>query len=629
MAEQSIVISPVYGAADTQRLHFFAGRSLSQQEFALMQRYVDERCEDLLVARQPGIVYGLEVLAPRDKNELTHSSWRINPGLGVSWSGRVVSNRTPIHLRWNELRDEYLARTAATGEAPLANLPDGFYFLTLRRQVRVLDELKKTDPCTRTELDPLRDTRVATLAQLNLQPLPFASGWMALSRQRVAMRVFNALLVAHPLTQPLPWENNPLAPEDFPDPDAGVFAAENPHEVKLALVKINAGEPEWVDAQAGRLLARENAVQLAMLDYWHSILKAPARFRLDGAAAEIAPEKNLQELLDLDYLPAAGKFPEQLISNIAGKVSQVDFTQWQRPALQFAAHGLQIEIVPVPANSVLGVVRQELARGVIDLSGADMDRIRLMVAVNPDDYHPQLFNLPEIDKTLVKDDLAKTQYQAYLAYKTWAEAYWNLYFKIEVRAPKKLADLTLKTKAIFSSLYISHIPHNAFPDLTAERSLRRELAIPDISPKPQNAAALLRGLKIERCRELGFPINNPFTVDNKKLPRPWSLCDQVIAELKEEPYSDPLFPAGDGLIAQRIDTREDIEEIEQFIVRTNQLIDEVRDYLSSQRQQLDSITVSFSSLAGGIPGDGTGLKLFRLSDKLKFTTSAVVKTTES
>lgn len=627
MAEQSIVISPVYGAADTQRLNFFAGRSLSQQEFALMQRYVDERCEDLLVARQPGIVYGLDVIAPHNPAELNKTSWRINPGLGVSWSGRVVTNRAPIHAHWNELSSEYLARKAAQGEEPLKDLADGFYFLTLRRQVRILDELKKTDPCTRTELDPLRDTRVATLAQLNLQPLPFASGWLELSRQRVAMRVFNTLLVSHPLTQTSPWETNPLATEDFQDLDAGVFAAENPHELKLALVKVKNNQPEWVDAQVGRLLARDNAVPMAMLDYWHSIINAPARFRLDGPAADIKPQKKLQELLDLDYLPAAGKFPEQLISNLAGKVSQQDYTKWQRPELHFVTHGLQIEMVPVPANSVIGVVRQELARGVIDLSGAEMDRIRLMVAVNPDDYHPQLLDLPEIDKTLVKEDLVNTQYQAYLAYKTWAEAYWKLYFKIEVRAPKKLVDLTLKTRAIFSSLYIAHIPHNAFPDLKADRTLRRELAIPDIAPKPQNAAALLQGLKIERCRELGFPITNPFTVENKKLPRPWSLCDQFIDELKEEAYSEPELPATDGLIAQRIDTREDIEEIEQFILRTNQLIDELRDLMSAQRQQLDSITVSFSSLAGGVPGDGSGLKLLRWSDKLAFSTIAA-KTTE-
>ena len=626
MAEQAIVISPVQGAADTQRLHFFAGRSLSQQEFALMQRYVDERCEDLLVARQPGIVYGLEVIAPQNTAELIASSWRINPGLGVSWSGRVVTNRVPIHLQWEQLSTEYLARRAAADEQPLKSLPDGFYFLTLGRQVSILDELKKTNPCTRTELDPLRDTRVATLAQINLQPLPFASGWLGLSRQRVAMRVFNALLVAHPLTQPLSWEADPWAAADFHNPDAGVFAAENPDELKLALVKVKGNQPEWVDPQVGRLLARDNTVQMAMLDYWHSILNAPRLFRLDGAAAEISAQKNLQDLLDLDYLPAAGKFPEQLISNIAGKVSQQDFTQWQRPALHFAAYGLQIEMVPVPANSVMGVVRQELSRGVIDLSGAEMDRIRLMVAVNPDDYHPQLLNLPEIDKTLVQEDLVNAQYQAYLAYKAWAEAYWNLYFKIEARAPANLQQLTLKTRAIFSSLYIAHVPHNAFPNLKADRTLRRELAIPDISPKPQNAAALLRGLKTERCRELGFAVTHPLAIDNKLLPRPWSLCDQVIDGLQEKNYSDPELPAGDGLIAQRIDTREDIEEIEKFILRTNQLIDEVRDYLSSQRQQLDSITVSFSSLAGGIPGDGTGLKLLRWSDKLKFST--VVKPQE-
>lgn len=617
MVDQSIVISPVYGSADMQRLNFIAGRSLSQQEFALMQRYVDERCEDLLVSRQPGIAYGLDVQAPQTKEEFSKTSLRINPGVGVSWSGRVVSIRLPLHVKWAELRQEYLARQVAKGEEPPAKLPNGFYFLTLRRQVRILDEIKKTDPCTRTELDPLRDTRVATLAQLNLQPLPFESTWLDYSRQRVAMQVFKMLLGSHWLTRPVPWEKNP--PEyTADDEETGGLLAENPHEIKLALIKVVDNIPQWVDPQVGRILARDNAVQMAMLDYWHSIISAPARFRLDGEPVELDKKKNLQQLLDVDYLPAAGKFPEQLVSNLAGKVGK-NHLQWQRPELQFFAYGLQIELVPVPANSVMGVIRQEVSRGLIDLSGLEMDRLRLMVAVNPDDYHPQLLDLPEIDKKLVMDDLVNTQYQAYLAYKTWAEAYWNLYHRIEVRAPETAPQLTLKTRAIFSGLYLTHIPAGAFNALKDQRALRRELAIPDYSPAPKKAVQTLGELQTRRSEELRAQGNPPASAAD--LPRPWSLLEPLLSAIKEPVYEDVEIPEGDGLIAERIDTREDIENIEQFIVRTNQLIDEVRDYLSSQRQQLDSITVSFSTLAGGIPGDGTGLKLMRWSDNLSFATT--------
>ena len=619
MADQTIVVSNVYGAEASLRLNFIPGRSLSQQEFTLMQRYVDERCEDLLVARQPGIVYGLEVRGPQTPEEFDKSALRLDLGLGVSWSGRVVTNRLPLHFKWQELRQEYLARQLPKDDQPL-KLADGFYFLTLRRQVRILDEIKKTDPCTRTELDPLRDTRVASLAQLNLQPVPAENSWFGFSRQRVAMRVFRLLLGQHALTRPAPWETEPPA-DPAADPEADWFIAQNPDEIKLALIKVVNDKPQWLDPQVGRLLARENAVQAAMLDYWHSILNAPARFRLDGKAAELSPAKNLHELFDLDYLPAAGKFPAQLLNNIAGKPG-ANHLQWQRPELQFSPFGLQIELVPVPDNSVTGVIRQELARGLIDLSGLSMDRVRLMVAVNPDDYHPRLLDLPEIDKKLVVTDLVKAQYQAYLAYKAWAEAYWNLYHNIEVRAPEPAQPLTLKTRAIFSGLYLTHIPQNAFPTLINERVLRRELAIPDYSPAPEKAEQVLRQLQTNRRIELRTQ-GKPFATD-ADLPRPWSLLELVVKDItdaKEPDYAPVEIPTGDGLIAQRIDTREDIDDIEQFIVRTNQLIDEVRDYLSSQRQQLDSITVSFSTLAGGIPGDGTGLKLMRWSDNLSFATT--------
>lgn len=620
MTDQSVVISPVQVDEAKRRLNFIAGRSLSEQEFAFMQRYVDERCEDLLVARQPGIVYGLEVHSPQTSEEFAKSALRINPGLGVSWSGRVVSVRQPLHVKWEALREKYLTPPEAKDKSSEAKdkevataLADGFYFLTLQRKVQILDEVKETDPFTRTELDPLRDTRVATLAQLNLQPLLFENAWMGYSRQRVAMQVFKALLGNHPLTQPAPWEKDP-PDTGFVDDEPGGLLAENPDEIKLALIKVAKEIPEWVDPQVGRLLARDNAVQMAMLDYWHGIINAPARFRLEGEPAELSPQKNLQQLFDVDYLPAAGKFPEQLISNIAGKAGN-NHLQWQRPELHFSPYGLQLELVPVPANSVMGVIRQELSRGLIDLSGIEMDRIRLMVAVNPDDYHPQLLNLPEIDKKLVTEDLVNTQYQAYIAYKAWAEAYWYLYHKIEdwapVVVPGTTPKITTKMREIFSGLYLTNIPQEAFSALNEQRSLRRELGIPDYTPAPKKAAWLLAELQTHRLEELQAP----------GLPRPWSLLEQLLPELKEKDYPavpppPPETETSLGLIVQRIKTREDIEDIEQFIVRVNQLIDETRDYLSSQRQQLDAITVSFATLAGGIPGDGTGLKLMRWSDKL-------------
>lgn len=591
-----INVSPVISDNNTQRLNYITGRSLSEQEFDLMQLYVDERCEDLLLARQPGIVYGLEVIAPATKEEFDDNPIRINPGLGVSYSGKAVTNRLPINFYWNDLLENYLAERTLNEK-----IQDGYYFLTLRRRVAILDEVRKADPCTRTEPDPLRDTRLETLAQVNLHFIPVALSLLTASRQRVAVRILKKML----------------------NPD---YFSQNPDEIKLALVKIIDNQPQWIDTRAGRFIAHEDATYINLMDYWHQIVSAPNRFRLDGDAADIDNKKTLRELLDIDYLPAAGKFPEALLENLAGKVSASNFKLWERPSLVFDPDGLQIEILPVPANAVTGVIRKELTRGVVDLANGEMDRIRLMVAVNPDDYHPKLMDLPEIDLQLIQDDLVKVQDLAYKSYEAWAEAYWGLYHNLEakVEIDTSTKKPTLKTRDIFSAIYLSHIPAGAFEVIKSDADSRRLLAIPDIAAIPSTASQLLD--KLQQLRRVEIRTAGGTNFDDKDLPRPWSLRSDITLN---EPARDAIDkPAQGGLVHRRIDTRQDIEEIEAFIVRTNQLIDEVRDYLSLQRQQLDSITVSFSSLAGGIPGDGTGLKLMRWSDKLTFAAAKPTPTSE-
>lgn len=588
-----INISGVISNADTNRLNYIPGRSVSEQEFDLMQLYVDERCEDLLVAQQPGIVYGLEVMTPPTLEELQNLPTQINPGLGVSWSGKAVTNRLPIRFHWRELLENYQREKALLG-----NVQNGYYFLTLRRRVVIFEEDLKSDPCVRTELNPLRDTRLEMLAQVNLQYLPTAVSLLSYSRQRVAVRFLKKML-------------NPKN------------VAENPDEIKLALVKIINNKPQWLDALAGRFLSSDHSVYYTLLHYWHSIVSAPNRFRLDGAAAVMDSTKTLAQLFDIDCLPAAGKFPEILLQDIAGKVSGSDYRKWQRPTLKFAADGVQVEIVPVPANAVTGVVESEFSRGVVDVIHGEADRIRLLVAVNPDDYHPKLMDLPEIDIKLIQENLVETQTAAYQAYKTWAEAYFELYHNVERSAADAQTTLpSIKTRDIFSSIYLTSIPATSFDNLKDNRISRLALGIPDITAIPNTVSQLLSDLQNQRRAEIKLERDVSVVVD-ADLPRPWSLRSRigVGGEIDIDDFTPAAVakPSGDGLIQRRIDTKQDIEEIEDFILRTNRLIDEVRDYLSQQRQQLDSITVSFSALAGGIPGDGAGLKLMRWSDKLSFT----------
>lgn len=562
MKNPTIDISPVIADNNTLRLNYIPGRTLSEQEFDLMQVYVDERCEDLLVGRTPGILEGLDLILP-EKPDI--EAIQINPGIGISFSGKAITNRLPIRFYWQDLRDQYIAEQTLLDE-----LSDGVYFLALRRTILVFEESQRQDPNTRTELNPLRDTRLETLAQVTLQPVWFPEDLMTASRQRIAVSILQQML-----------ESNSFG--DYPD------------QIKLGMVKIKSQKPEWIDTIAGRFLAHENSVHHTLMDYWHAIVNSKKLFRLDGNAAEIKSTLNLNQSLDIDYLPATGKFPQELISHLAGREAANPLL-WSRPVLNFKSDGLQIEILPIPDNAAQGILQNELSRGVIDLHSGSRDRFRILVAVNQNDYHPKLMDLPEIDMDLIKDYLAPKQAEAANAYQKWEEVYYELYGGLEEDI--QVADVEKKKKTIenFSSIFLTNVTQKAFSKTTIDN--KKLLRIPLVhTPKP-------------------LPIHESLRLLTRgKSGRPYSLITKITASVED---SEPIPEKEDasGKVHQRIDTRDDMEILEDLILKTNQLIDEVRDYLSLQRQQLDSMTVGFSSIAGGIPGDGAGLKLMRWSDKL-------------
>jgi len=242
---------------------------------------------------------------------------------------------------------------------------------------------------------------------------------------------------------------------------------------------------------------------------------------------------------------------------------------------------------------------------VIDLHPGSVDRFRIMVAVNQNDYHPKLMDLPEIDIQLIKNYVVPKQNEAVVAHENWEKAYMGLYggLKNDIKLPQAEDKKEEKKRTIenFASIYFTDISKNSFGGVSDDD--KALLRIPKNSaPEPSLIHDALRSLA------------------DSKNSRPYSLVEQLIKK-ESIPNGNNIDAVVDasGKISERWDTQEDIEILEDLLLKTNQLIDEVRDYLSLQRQQLDSITVGFSSIAGGIPGDGTGLKLMRVSDKLRLT----------
>jgi hypothetical protein len=270
--------------------------------------------------------------------------------------------------------------------------------------------------------------------------------------------------------------------------------------------------------------------------------------------------------LGIDYLPASGPLPRDLIQDIGGTA----------PGLGFDPRDLQVELSPVPARVVPATVARELPRGVVDLIHGHRERIRVLVAIDDPDYRPDLLNLPETDLDLVAE-LDRRGQSAASAYLAWRVQWQTLYESLDGDG-------------------LSEAQAPALPN--QEAAFLANLV----------ASNNLLGLVQRRAATL--PPDSP-------LPAPYGDWKASLTPCKT---SAPEVPAaeGDGLYARRAQLKAEIAALEDELELNFDLLNALGDYQTLQRQHLDSITVSFSTLAGGVPGDGSGATLTRWSNSAVF-----------
>jgi len=532
-----IRLDVVKPAADApRRLNVFAGRHLGEREFDLLQAYADDRLAPLLTGTSPGIVGGLEVsLDAHDPRRPV----RVRPGHGIGADGRPVRLHFPLEQTWAQLR--------AYAERELdGQLRDGLYLLQLERAVELADADTDGDPCRRTEPDPLRDRRIETVARLGLRFITAGKRFMGASQTRAANRLCVRFLTQSPF-----------------DPVNG--------GIPLALLKVEKREVVWFDAVAGRFPALPDGPYRTFLAHVQTVLEAYTR-RLAAEGRQPDETRPLAEQLDLDHLPAAGPLPAALLRNPGGDPGG---RPGERPALAFVPRDLQVELMPVPASTVSGMVARELPRGTVDLVSGRGDRVRLTLAVADPDYRPNLMDLPQPDLKLEQDLFARSQ-AAIDAWQAWKAQWLRL-----------------------------------FHGLSAEQT--QWVALP---PLPANEGVFLSGLAARVSIDALVARRQTALQPGEDLPHPYS-------DWKENPrlagrVVTPLAGSEPGLHRQRLDLLARIDALEGELEENYRLLNELTDYLGLQRQHLDAITISFSGLAGGVPGDGSGINLMRWTKHAEF-----------
>lgn len=580
------VHEPVATDAATQRLNLFSGRHMGEQEFDLLQSYFDARLAPMLGGYRPGIVSGLNVELKTIGG--AGEGFVVQPGFAIGGNGKVLGLYYPLRISWNQLFEDFLSQPDVTDIA-------GVYYLVLKRTVMPIDDLEEMDACNRFELDPTRDRKLEMVGSIGLQRLSLGSDALNSSPYTVANNVCAGKL--DPGVSPFSPDNSdvPLALLAIKEVAATTVAdtatlarikqilSQKPSTISASLktlpIKVKeiitiksvelVPKLQWFNEAAGRYMAVENSEQQTLLNQvLSSFSETIAQLQETGLEGDELMDA-LSQSLELNYLPSAGRLPTELLMNPEG----------DNPSLRWFKNDLAIDMIPVAASQVEETLQRALPHGAINLMPGSRDRLRLLLAVDEQDYKPDLLDLPEMD-TRLDDDITFYATRSYNSYYQWEESY------------DKLFHLSSETR-------------------TGYPGIEDVLKIPDKLPEPllpsDFVEQILQQKREERKDETGA------LPDIKELPLPYremtgNLADKYDAGVRD---NDPPAPTEDGLIAKYAVCQKRIDILEEEINELEERLQKTRDFLLLQRQQLDSQTISFARLAGGVAGDGSGLKLTR------------------
>lgn len=561
------ISDPKAGLDEPRRLNPFSGRYLSETEFELLQAYVDDRITPLVGSLPAGIVKGLEV---RVEGNDSNTVFNIQPGVAVGADGQLIRLFYPLRQKWpkfaESIEEELLKKNK--------NLADGYYFLTLHSIVEEIDSNTDQEPGTRTEPDPLRERRLETMILPGLQLISADTQLMSMPQVRAANRI------------------------------CARFLNESPHNaitggIPIALVKVVNKNPAWIDTVAGRYLSEPDSPYRTLLAHTVALMEQWMKKNGHGDA-----NASLTDLLEIDYLPAAGPLPAVLLSNPAGDRPDTG----NSPKLLFKPVDLQVELAPIPASTVGAAIHRELPRGTVDLVHGLGDRIRLLLAIPDLDYRPDLMDLPQRDIKL-EDELFHREEAAAKAWADWWLQWQKLFRDLDEElktaqaprlsdrpiTPDKCRDGLVKQRLI--SMYGDKIEFPGSKEID-----NKKLQLPELdSTSRRDVLEILIKAKLPPPEPYRSHLSDLHTAENyKETPTP-------VPDKKE-----------DALLVQHKKMRDRIQELEKTLDESYQLLNEMDDYLNLQRQQLDSITMSFSVLAGGVAGDGSGSSMMRWNGAVTF-----------
>lgn len=322
-----------------RRPFYFDGRFLTARDLTRDQHYVLTRQADLGRAAGAGVVAGLHVGAAASDNQ-TGSAIHIEAGHGVTPSGELVFLQQDLLIRPNEVPDiEQLNVWMGLSRIPepSGRSRTGVYILALRPVEYTANPIASY-PTSITAQRTVEDGEVIEAVAVTLIPFGEAGASEHAQRAQLARAVF--------------VYNRPVGmPVDV---------------LPLAVVGINRGELEWVDAPLVRREIGADARDILGLGFAPRALREAHLIQYDRQMLAYAAERqNRGQSLRfaaaevVQALPPGGRLP-------AAAVSPTDFTQC------FFPPQIEVDLALVPEDEAAVLVEESLLLPPIDLaSGAE------------------------------------------------------------------------------------------------------------------------------------------------------------------------------------------------------------------------------------------------------------------
>lgn len=607
---------PVAAGQDAVRVNYFPQRSLGSAEFGQLARYIDQRLLGVSVIAQPGVVEGLTLTPARwDPGTPALAQISVQPGLGVTRGGVVIRLSAVLTVNWADLAAVWRGGLAA-GQ-PTRSLADGVYFLAVRPMAFETLHGPPPAPPVREPVDPLLDERQDSFVELILSdaiPLTIPLPPAAASPGDIALFLNNVVAGLTP---------------------AGVDAATG-GAVPLGLIVVRGGQPWLLSQAAGRVVSHSAGLRATLLAQVRETLTLALAEPAD--ATVVSGDRIAQIGGRVRYLPAAGELPLGFLlpPPRAAGAPLPPLPGDPQSTCPFLSPSLEVALTTIRASRVPRLLTSELRRAPIDLSVPTADAVTLLLAIPDKDWRPDLLDEPHGDP-LLPSVLFRTFTTALTAQIAANDAWNAVYGGLG-------SHMTDDNRTIMNYLLVTAagttqppptrqdlIDHHAdmlvsFADDAGDPKalgdlLRSQTPVVTL-PSPPDATAVQTNLD-----RLGYAVQDapptapiepdvvlqPLTQDGH-LPdgTTYTRWLEVNKLVRPTESTDAPKATDPGALA-KLYTLQQVYSILAQITRTQQTTLEAHQrLLVLQRQHLDIVSSLTSSLAGGVPGDGTGMQFARL-----------------